>query len=300
MRPLTSTTTSLPLLFASLASALTLNCEHIRVDAKKFDLHKLGGPHSVLVHDESRPPALHNITWTVDICKPLRKVKDKNIPNADQCPTGTHVCGIDTSYNPNDTPIVPVVDRVIPVAGNFHVDSGRPLDPKYTRLKASDANKEGLQIELNGGYYAEKKQRAIIEFQCDKDRTGNEGAEGEDDKKKREDKKDDGKETPNSLTYVSYGAVDEKLDVLRLNWRTKYACEDHVDDEDDGKRGGWGFFTWFILMYVFHSDFHTADMLTNPQCIPRNSNLPNLRLMAELQPLRRARLGPPPPRRHNP
>lgn len=247
MRLLTSYTIAFPILFASLSSAITLNCEHIRVDGKKFDLHKLGGPHSVFVHDESHPPTLHNITWTVDICQPLRKAKDKNIPNADQCPSSTNVCGIDTSYNPHDTPVVPIVDRVIPVAGNFRVDSGRPLDPKYTRLKASDADKEGLQIELNGGFYANKKQRAIIEFQCDKDKTGNEGY-AEEENRKRNDKKDDEKESASSLTYVSYGAVDEKLDVLRLNWRTKYACEDHVMDEDDKVKGGWGFFTWFILM----------------------------------------------------
>jgi len=53
----------------------------------------------------------------------------------------------------------------------------------------------------------------------------------------------------NSLTFVSYGPVEgrENMEVLRLDWRTKYACEDFEDDAD-GKKGGWGFFTWFILM----------------------------------------------------
>ena len=61
-----------------------------------------------------------------------------------------------------------------------------------------------------------------------------------------DDKQDDGK----SLTFVSYGAIDEKTDVLRLNWRTKYACEDFEDDDDDSsnKSSHWGFFTWFIIM----------------------------------------------------
>ena len=258
MRPLTSNNATLSLLFASLASALTLGCDHIRTNGISFDLHKLGGPHSVSTHDESHPPAMHNTTWTVDICKPLRK--DKKLPNADQCPAGTHVCGITTTYNPTLDPVVPEIDQVIPVAGNFEVSggSGRSLDPHFERLKATDTDADGLRIILNGGFYAKKAQRAIIEFQCDKDRSGNEGNEEE---KKRSDERDDKteeqdddmKNNPSSLTFVSYGQLDEKTDVLRLNWRTKYACEDATDrDDGDGgsKKGGWGFFTWFILMYV--------------------------------------------------
>ena len=264
MRPLTSNATSLSLLFASLASALTLGCDHIRTNGISFDLHKLGGPHSVSTHDESHPPAMHNTTWTVDICKPLRK--DKKLPNADQCPAGTHVCGITTTYNPTLDPVVPEIDQVIPVAGNFEVSggSGRSLDPHFERLKETDTAANGLRIILNGGSYAKKDQRAIIEFQCDKDRSGNEG--NEEDKKrsdekdnKTEEQDDDIKNNPNSLTFVSYGQLDDKTDVLRLNWRTKYACEDYADrDDGDGesKKGGWGFFTWFILMYVWsHSLF---------------------------------------------
>ena len=61
-----------------------------------------------------------------------------------------------------------------------------------------------------------------------------------------DDKQDDGK----SLTFVSYGSIDDKTDVLRLNWRTKYACEDFEDDDDESSSKGshWGFFTWFIIM----------------------------------------------------
>jgi hypothetical protein len=112
---------------------------------------------------------------------------------------------------------------------------------------------------LKGGSYAKKDQRAIIEFQCDEDRSGNEGSE---EKKRRRDgeeddsKSDDEEKSTSSLTFVSYGALDDKTDVLRLNWRTKYACEDHADRDDEDGEGGsqkasWGFFTWFILMYAF-------------------------------------------------
>lgn len=84
----------------------------------------------------------------------------------------------------------------------------------------------------------------MIQLQCDRERTGNERA------KKREE--GDGEEKPptGSLSYVSYGDVEgkERVQVLRLNWKTKYACEDFTED-DGGKKAGWGFFTWFILMY---------------------------------------------------
>ena len=269
MKPLTSSAVALPLLFASLTSALTTNCGHIRIGGKKFNLLKLDGPHSVFTHDEAHPPAMHNTTWTVDICKPLKK--DKNLPSANQCPAGTYVCGITTTYNPTLDPVVPEIDQVIPIAGNYEGagSSGRSLDPHYDRLKESDANSDGLRMTLKGGSYAKRDQRAIIEFQCDEERSGNEGFEEK--KRRRDDKKgeDDGEEEGDkkSLTFVSYGKVDDKTDVLRLNWRTKYACEDYADrdDEDDegGKKGGWGFFTWFILMYVFSCPHATAANKTS-------------------------------------
>lgn len=261
MRPLTSNIAAFPLLFASFASALTPGCDHIRIGGKKFDLHKLGGPHSVSTHDELHPPAMHNTTWTVDICQPLRK--EKKLPNADQCPSGTHVCGITTTYNPTLDPVVPEIDQVIPIAGNYEGSggSGKSLDPHYERLKETDTSSDGLRMVLKGGSYANKDQRAIIEFQCDEERSGNEGSE---DKKRRRDVKgnkeddddDDETKSTSSLTFVSYGELDDKTDVLRLNWRTKYACEDHADRDDDDEEGGsrkagWGFFTWFILMYAF-------------------------------------------------
>lgn len=181
------------------------------------------------------------------------------------------VCGIESSYNPvDDTKIT--VEGVIPIAGNYETSNGKGLEPKFERLKSKDTQTEGLLMEIHGGQYAKKNQKAVIRFECDLDRTGNEGfeaAEGnmvsegaaglldqkganatnfralvEDDPE--DDKQDDGK----SLTFVSYGPIDDKTDVLRLNWRTKYACEDFEDDDDEssGKGSHWGFFTWFIIM----------------------------------------------------
>ena len=127
-------------------------------------------------------------------------------------------------------------------------------------------------MELHGGHFNKRKQMAIIEFQCDLDRSGNEGFDAADGQTisahtsdlfniggaramdrgnlakadAEDEKEDDGK----SLTYISYGSTDDKTDLLRLNWRTKYACEDFEEDEDDssGKSSRWGFFTWFVIM----------------------------------------------------
>jgi hypothetical protein len=181
------------------------------------------------------------------------------------------VCGIESVYNPvDDTKMT--VEGVIPIAGNYETTSGKGLEPKFSRLKSEDTQKEGLRMELHGGQFNKKNQMAIIEFQCDLDRSGNEGFEAADGKTisarteglvgipgagamdmeslanddAEDEKQDDGK----SLTFVSYGAKDDKTDLLRLNWRTKYACEDFEDGENDssGKSSHWGFFTWFIIM----------------------------------------------------
>lgn len=76
-----------PLLLAHLASAVSIDCEHVRVDGKKFDLSKLAGRHSVIVNDLSRPPAEYNTTWTLNLCAPLKKIS--GVRDEDQCPSGT-------------------------------------------------------------------------------------------------------------------------------------------------------------------------------------------------------------------
>jgi hypothetical protein len=134
-------------------------------------------------------------------------------------------------------------------------------------------------------------QRAIIEFVCDKERSGLEGDEKDDgdkddgDGKDGDEKSDDGKDkdgdkkdgdkkdgklrrrddekndkdngqcedTDRSLRFCGYkvekGAKDQEVQTLRLEWRTKYACEDAPAD-DSNSSSHWGFFTWFIIMYV--------------------------------------------------
>ena len=169
------------------------------------------------------------------------------------------VCGVVSSWNPADDPDKKHVEieNVIPVAGNFETSTGQGLSPVITRLKSQDANADGLQIELSGGTYNKLKQKAVIQLQCDLDRTGNEQrrkrAEASDDDDDDKDKSgQDESPSTSSLQFVSYGEVEgkERTQVLRLNWRTKYACEDFTEDDGSDKKTGWGFFTWFILMYA--------------------------------------------------
>ncbi|KZF24090.1 hypothetical protein L228DRAFT_244964 [Xylona heveae TC161] len=276
--------------FASLSSAITFDCEHVVVEGKSFDLSPLSGPHSVS-WVRPHPPSLYNTTFTVDVCKPLKRTK--GVPKDEECPSGTRVCGIERIINKEEDK--DVIGGVYPIAGDF-IHESRPLDARVTRLKSStsddDADKEGVRLELNGGKFpfsshSGRKQKAVVEFLCDADRTGLELDEPSSDEKdsKKDEKKDDEEEEKSkrsstaavekaddsqddlpdddedddknksnaSLQFVSYGA-EQDIDVLYLEWRTKYACEgikngDDNDNKDQPKqKGSWGFFTWLIIV----------------------------------------------------
>lgn len=66
--------------------AITLSCDDIVIDGRSFNLKPLGGPHSVHWIQDT-PPSISNFTFTVDICKPLKRTK--GVPKKDECPTGT-------------------------------------------------------------------------------------------------------------------------------------------------------------------------------------------------------------------
>lgn len=156
---------------------------------------------------------------------------------------------LDTNTVENTT----TVHRVIPIAGDFTASHGRALDPKITRMKNSasnsDSEREGIIVEFNGGKYPESKgrvQKAVIQFECDPNRTGLEGSET---LEERDDEGTDEPSTQAGLQYKSYKLEDD-AEVLRLTWYTKYGCENVARDEDStGKAsGGWGFFGWLFIM----------------------------------------------------
>ena len=142
-------------------------------------------------------------------------------------------------------------------------------DVKYTRLKterkATPDRVEGVRIEMSGNKYNGRKQEAIFEMRCkdsdkpeeklrsradedDKDggNQDDDGGNGDGEKKEKSDPVDDGK--GGTIRYVSYGPLESNgaVDVLFVQWDTKYACEDREPDEESKK--GWGFFTWLFVM----------------------------------------------------
>lgn len=277
----------LPLLLAPLQGS-ALECSKIVVDGHKFDLTKLGGPHSVVTTQYNAIAESHmNTTYTLDVCNTLKKSGDA--PKNEQCPMGTRVCAIKRLIKKD----VDIVEDVLAIAGSLENAGGSAFDYEATRLKTSDSNsdsqKEGLRLVLKGGKHPLKgpnkdkhPQKAVIEFVCDKDKTGLEDEwkpedrydgddrklrrRGEDDKVKegegKDDDSDDGTESGvehqlkkegAALIWESYGKDDKGADVLRLTWHTKEACEKRDEGDDEPGSGGsssghWGFFTWFIII----------------------------------------------------
>lgn len=251
-----------------------LHCENILINGYKFNLEKLKGPHSVVTSKyDSVTHTYHNTTYTLDVCGPLKK--SGNSKSKEECPNGTRVCAIRRFIQGE----IDKVETVTAISGALENVGGSQFEYEATRLNGSDSNsdsqKQGLRLVLKGGknpldgpVKERREQKAIVEFLCDK----NEGTEGEWDESedkysRRDDKKgddnNDGKDKSfperqlkkenAALIWESYGS-EQDVDVLRLTWHTKYACEkrDGSDDSNKGDGGNatshWGFFTWFVVI----------------------------------------------------
>ena len=169
------------------------------------------------------------------------------------------MCGIARTNNKLDNATT-IIEFAVPIAGNF-IHEHAPLDPRWTRFKSSpshsDREKEGLRLEIHGKKYLDYKQKAVIEFICDKK---------EEERRRRlpslwsrDDDKDDDEAIPHfneeeddgdggRLKFLSYSPLDDTK-ILSLEWTTKHACEDAKNETENGSRTGhWGFFTWLIIM----------------------------------------------------
>ena len=148
--------------------------------------------------------------------------------------------------------------RAFPIAGLKHLGQGSK-DPEVTRLKKIDPDREGLMVRLAGGQYidenkAKKDAAAVIEFQCDHTRSGLEGLDTTDEsdqeaEEKRLRAREEIGDRTRSLQFKSFGPSDNDSYVLKLDWLTRYACDDSLSKKGDSS-GAWGFFTWFIVMYA--------------------------------------------------
>ncbi|PBP27474.1 autophagy protein Atg27 [Diplocarpon rosae] len=250
----------LPFLVAATGN---FDCNKIVIDkTHQWDLSTLGGPRSVL-QSEDRGASWRNTTYTVDLCRPLKRA------GKEACPGNTRVCGIehDISKETNSS----IIGAIIPIAGDLKEKGGGDLNAKWVRLETdgshADSEKQGLRLTMNGGFTnedgAKRPQKAIIEFQCDQKRSGIDNLwESEDKYETRKAKRaeeaeemDDGEEgdaeeDPNTpdLQFVRYDVSPENEGTLRLQWRTKYACEKVEGGGEEQAKPGWGFFTWFIII----------------------------------------------------
>lgn len=160
----------------------------------------------------------------------------------------TAVCAIEHIIG-TDEDKEPTLFSVIPIAGQYAATSGGAIDPKYTRLKPTSSatdKQEGVIVELHGGEYQKKKQKAVIKFLCLREDDGptekRDEEEGDGEKKPSQDV-DDGH--GGSLKLSSHQELDD-VGIWSLQWDTKYACEDAKSEED--KSAGWGFFAWVFFM----------------------------------------------------
>lgn len=171
------------------------------------------------------------------------------------------VCGIERVTNEHENGSFL---NAIPIAGNYLHD-GASLDPKWTRLKESsshdDREKEGLRLEMHGKKYHHFNHMAVVEFLCDADKKKEERRQGLPNLRLRQEKDDDNavphfnqEEDDGNGGRLKFQSYEEKdhMKRLSLEWTTRTACEDAVDDkpEKGSTSGHWGFFTWLIIMSV--------------------------------------------------
>lgn len=194
------------------------------------------------------------------------------------------VCAIKRLTNKVEN--ITTITDTIPIAGEFSHSIGGALDPRWERLKGSassaDREKEGIRLIMNGGKYEKKKQQAIVEFVCNaksEERTRNSVAAAEEDNEDGEEVDD---EHGGKLKLLSWEDEDD-IKVLRLEWQTKYGCED-AEEGNGSSSGHWGFFTWFILMWVLSNPRSTGAFADGIflQCVHGSRSVSHLRFVAQL------------------
>lgn len=225
-------------------------------------------------------------------------------------------------------------------------DKGGDKDGEGGDAPKQGAKREGLRLTMQGTTYQQRTQWLVVDFRCDPDLEGTEGEwesvdeylppkaeRGEDEKMKkvrRADKKKGGgggadKSTPERQLKKDVAALiwegyqrdsdpDGERDTLYLTWYTKYVCSagaDEPDPDSEPESRHWGFFTWFVILYVrLFRPFIFLDprgqealhLLTRSlgQRLPRGRGVPDSGVVDQLQPARGARVGPGAARRHDP
>jgi hypothetical protein len=253
--------TLLPSLTSASASASGFDCADLKIDNYKYDLSPLKGVHE-LNHTVTTDDYVTNTIYRLNICNILEGAAREDSAT---CGTGKNVCGF-VHQTPKDGNGGATFG--FPIAGLDPVDKS-PKNPELKRLKDIDPETEGLRVKLEGGLYKgdlndqkPKKAAAVIDFQCDHERSGLEGLRTipDSETKERRRRADEGGAVPSgnstsgnsssaSLQFKSFAPSDDGTYILRLDWRTKYACDEFEKEKGDtpGSRS-WGFFTWLIII----------------------------------------------------
>ncbi|PLB48239.1 putative autophagy protein Atg27 [Aspergillus steynii IBT 23096] len=239
-----SALSSAALLFSGLASARGFDCKDIVVDKYKYNLNPLGGVH-VLYDNNVTESSSVNTTYVLNICGILKGASNRD---GMKCGTSKNICGFEKTHFPDGAE----TKKPFPIAGLEPGGHGS-MEPQITRLKSDDSDREGLRVKLSGGSYEnadgkKKKAGAVIEFQCDPDRSGLEGLESTKDEEMRRREEAGDAQDQQSLQFKSFGLADDDSYVLRLDWKTRYACDNYVDDKEGDSSSHWGFFTWLIII----------------------------------------------------
>jgi len=274
----------LSFLFAGLVTATGFDCAHINAGGIKYDLSPLGGVHS-LYHIEETEDYVVNTTYVLNICNILKGAAIRGNLKCGTSKNSMSLCSSYSRFTGNADNLVcgfeyrNAVDgsdsetKAFPIVGLDHLGHGAK-DPEITRLKQLDPDREGLSVRLGGGQYldnekAKKDAGAMIEFQCDPTRSGLEGLSTEEDtaeEQLRATEDGDGQtgDKSRSLQFKSFAPADDNSYVLKLDWKTRYACDDYLSSKKDGSSSHWGFFTWFIVMYISPSSPLVFISLTKP------------------------------------
>ncbi|KAF2757118.1 hypothetical protein EJ05DRAFT_511854 [Pseudovirgaria hyperparasitica] len=266
------------------SAASSIDCPNIRINDVPYDLSALKGAHTVFREQKIPGESIHNQTFTLDLCSPL--IKEKSDDDLSQCKQGANICGVKYLINPSGAIVDEVVSVAGQFASSYGGHQDAKWTRLKDSDSHEDSKKDGLRLEMNGGRHPMEgsggtPQRALIEFICDPDVDGLDGLGetdphfkspkaknrrdddgGDDDNNDNEnnggdndgdDDSDDGDQQDDSrpLKYKSYERElpgGKKMDVLRLEWHTKYACENAERDVPKKSNGSWGFFTWFIVV----------------------------------------------------
>ncbi|KAL4871319.1 hypothetical protein BDV12DRAFT_33898 [Aspergillus spectabilis] len=269
MRIPSSSLVSVTSLIPTLALAVSFDCAQIKLGDNRYDLGPLGGVHE-LYHAEKVAESTVNTTYVLNVCNTLQGAATRGELH---CGPTKNICGFQYTYESDNR----ITEFAFPIVGLDPLGHGAK-DPEITRLKEIDSEREGLRVKLSGGEYpvGDKKNKnagAIIDFECDPDKSGLEGL-AEDLKRllrAREDSKDgngdekdgdgggggdgddkgpfyNGSNPDRSLQFKSFEKGDDDTYVLNLNWKTRYACDDYLKNREPSS-SHWGFFTWLIVIF---------------------------------------------------